>query len=157
MTPEEERIYLTNLLIDATDWQVSEGETRSAIELEVIDRVRKLNGMPTINVVGTPSDDVELEVHLPEDNDHIASPEKVKTAKERWKEGRVRVMVDGKATWKPIEECQKQKCFPDIPESTKWRWVWKGEKQEPVAEVSQPVDKLSDELWADYENSNKDN
>lgn len=151
MTPEEERIYLTNLLIDATDWQVSEGETRSAIELEVIDRVRKLNGMPTINVVGTPSDEVELEVHLPEDNDHIASPEKVKTAKERWKENKVRVMVDGKSTWKPIEECEKRKCFPNIPESTKWRWCWKGEKQEPVAEVSQPVDKLSDEFWAEHE------
>lgn len=151
MTPEEERVYLINLLIDATDWQVSEGETRSAIELEVIDRVRKLNGMPTINVVGTPSDEVELDVHLPEDNDHIASPEKVKTSKERWKENKVRVMVDGKSTWKPIEDCEKRKCFPNIPESTKWRWCWKGEKHEPVAEVSQPVDKLSDELWEAHE------
>lgn len=157
MTPEEERIYLTNLLIDATDWQVSEGESRSAIELEVIDRIRKLNGQPTINVVGTPSDEVELEVHMPENNEHLASPEKVKNAKERWKEGKVRVMVNGKAAWKPIEDCEKRRCFPDLPESTKWRWVWKGEKQEPVAEVSQQVDKLSDELWADYENSNKEN
>ena len=167
MTQEEERIYLTELLIAATDWQVSEGETRSAIELEVIDRIKKLNGLPSINVVGVPSNEVKVssEVELnpvitDEDfkaleaaklNEHLANPNKVREAKERWKKGRVRVMVDGKPAWKKIEECVKQKCFPDIPDSTKWRWVWKGEKQEPVAEVCQPVDKLSDELWEAHE------
>ena len=166
MTKDEERAYLTELLIAATDWQVSEGETRSAIELEVIDRLRKLNGMPSINVVGVPSSEVGANPVLTEEdfkvleaarlNEHLASPNKVREAKERWKKGHVRVMVDGKPTWKPISECIKQKCFPDIPDSTKWRWVWKG-GSEPVAEVSQQVDKLSDELWADYENSNKDN
>lgn len=161
MTQEEERIYLTELLIAATDWQVSEGETRSAIELEVIDRIRKLNGLPSINVVGVPSSEVELNPVLTDEdyksleaaklNEHLASPEKVKSAKERWKKDRCRVVIDGKLTWKPLCQCVKQKCFPDIPESTKWHWVWKGEQQKQVAEVSQPVDKLSDELWAAHE------
>ena len=146
MTPEEERIYLTNLLIDATDWQVSEGETRSAIELEVIDRVRKLNGMPTINVVGTPSDEVELEVHLPEDNDHIASPEKVKTAKERWKEGRCRVIIDGKPVWKLESDCHKE-IIPGFEK--KWHWVWNGSDDKKSQEN---VNKLSDEFWKAHEN-----
>lgn len=160
MTKDEERAYLTELLIAATDWQVSEGETRSAIELEVIDRLRKLNGMPSINVVGVPSSEVGVNPVLTgEDykaleaarlNEHLASPDKVKSAKARWKADRVRVIVNGRPSWRPISECIKQKCFPDIPDSTKWRWVWKG-KQEPVAEVSQPVDKLSDELWAAHE------
>ena len=38
----------------------------------------------------------------------------------------------------------------------RWHKPWEC-PVEPVAEVCQPVDKLSDELWADYENSNKDN
>ena len=89
MTPEEERTYLTNLLIDATAWSVSEGETRSAIELEVIDRLRQLQGQESINVVGRPSNEVLNEYNNKEleetrVNEHLASPGKVDEARKKW-------------------------------------------------------------------------
>lgn len=142
MTPEEERIYLTNLLIDATAWQVSEGETRSAIELECIDRLRKLNNMSSINVVGAPSSEVLNEddykaLEAAKLNDHLAR--KAKT-KRKWASNRVRVVIDGKPTWKLRSECHKE-VMPGWV--TKLHWVWDG----PGGQV----DKLGDELWAAHE------
>jgi hypothetical protein len=152
---------LLNVILEASKWKIEDGQ--DSIRLEIESRIDTI--LSSEATAGT--DEPEVSSVLTEDdykaleaarlNEHLASPNKVREAKERWKKGRVRVMVDGKPAWKKIEECVKQKCFPDIPDSTKWRWVWKGEKQESVAEVCQPVDKLSDELWADHENSNKDN
>lgn len=162
MTQEQktELEYLLNVILEASKWKIEDGQ--DAIRLEIESRIDTIlsseatasTGETEVSPVLTADDFTALEAARL--NEHLASPNKVREAKERWKKGRVRVMVDGKPAWKKIEDCVKQKCFPDIPDSTKWRWVWKGEKQEPVAEVSQPVDKLSDELWADYENSNKD-
>jgi hypothetical protein len=158
MTQEQktELEYLLNVILEASKWKIEDGQ--DAIRLEIESRIDTI--LSSEATAGT--DEPEVSSVLTEDDykaleaarlsEHLASPNKVREAKERWKKGRVRVMVDGKPAWKKIEECVKQKCFPDIPDSTKWRWVWKGEQQEePVAEVSQPVDKLSDELWAEHE------
>lgn len=154
MTQEEEKNYLTNLLIDATAWQVSEGETRSAIELEVIDRIRKLNNMPSIDVVGTPSDQVEtceVEVNpvLTEDdyrdleaaklNEHLeCTIEKKKKqaveAKTRWKVDRVRVQENGRPVWHLKTDCHKE-IIPGFEK--KWRWVWNGNKENDDAKQEQ--------------------
>ena len=162
MTPEEEKNYLTNLLIDATAWQVSEGETRSAIELEVIDRIRKLNNMPSIDVVGTPSDQVEetceVEVNpvLTEDdyrdleaarlNEHLAEKrEKQKIFKQRWKADKVRCMEDGRVVWHPKTECYKE-VIPGF--TTKWRWVWHGKKENNDAKEEQ-----IEEMWNQHDSA----
>lgn len=150
MTPEEERIYLTNLLIDATAWQISEGETRSGIELECIDRLRKLNNMPTIDVVGKPSDEVLNDddykaLEAARLNEHLANRNKSKNAKERWKHGRVRVTIDGKPVWKLERDCHKE-IIPGFEK--KWHWVWNGSDDKKDQEQ---VNKLSDELWNEHE------
>lgn len=158
MTNQEELLYLLDLTMQATLWRIKDSdEQRTPLELEVLSRIERLKNGPEPNTVRAD----KVEETLNEDdykaleaarlNEHLASPNKVREAKERWKKDKVRVMVDGKPTWKKIDECEKRKCFPDIPESTKWRWCWKGEKQGQVAEVSQQVDKLSDEFWAEHE------
>lgn len=161
MTNQEELLYLLDLTMQATLWRVQPDEGRTPLELEVLSRIERLKKGAEPK---TPSADNVLEPLNEDDykaleaarlNEHLASPNKVREAKERWKADKVRVIVDGKATWKPINQCRKQKCFPDIPESTKWRWVWNGEHKEPVAEVSQPVDKLSDEFWSEHEQNNQ--
>ena len=147
MTPEEERTYLTNLLIDATAWSVSEGETRSAIELEVIDRLRQLQGQESINVVGKPSDEVlnEYDHNALEEtrvNEHLASPAKVEKSVNEWKAKRVRCQENGHPVWHPLSQCHKEKLFPDNPKSKKFRWVWDG-----------PQDKQAqmDAMWSEHE------
>lgn len=147
MTPEEERIYLTNLLIDSTAWSVSEGETRSAIELEVIDRLRKLQGQESINVVGKPSDEVlkeddHKELKAARLNDNLSNKNK---AREKWKADKVRCQENGKSVWHPASECHREKLFPDNPKAKKFRWVWDGPQDNKV-------NKLSDELWEAHEN-----
>lgn len=149
MTPEEERIYLTNLLIDSTAWTVSEGETRSAIELEVIDRLRKLQGQQSINVVGKPSDEVLTEddykaLEAAKLDDHLTRKAK---AREKWKADKVRCQENGKSVWHPVSECHREKLFPHNPNAKKFRWVWDGPR-------NKGVNKLSDELWAEHENGN---
>ena len=148
--------------MQASLWRIKDSdEQRTPLELEVLARIERLKNSPEQKTVVRPGVFVDkVEEPLTEEdytaleaarlNEHLASPNKVKEAKERWKHGRVRVIVDGKPTWKLISECEKKKCFPDLPGSTKWRWVWKGEQQE-VDKVSQPVDKLSDEFWSEHE------
>jgi len=150
MTPEEERIYLTNLLIDATAWQISEGETRSGIELECIDRLRKLNNMPSIDVVGKPSDEVLNEndykaLEAQKLEDYIAEKRANRSkSKRKWSKNRVRVVIDGKPTWKLRSECRKE-VMPGW--TTKLHWVWDG----PSGDEEPAVDKLGDELWNEHE------
>lgn len=146
MTPEEERIYLTNLLIDATAWQISEGETRGPIELECIDRLRKLNNMPSIDVVGKPSDEVLNDddykaLEAARQEEYLANRNK---SKRKWAKNRVRVVIDGKPTWKLRSECRKE-VMPGW--TTKLHWVWDG----PDADKEPAVDKLGDELWNEHE------
>ena len=146
MTPEEERIYLTNLLIDATAWSVSEGESRSAIELEVIDRLRQLQGQESINVVGSPSDEVinEYDRNALEEtrvDEHLASPGKVDEARTKWEKDKIRVYIDGKHVWKKRSECVKQP-RDNSKGGPAWKWVWIG-----------PQDKKAQEeaMWSEHE------
>lgn len=168
MTNQEELLYLLDLTMQATLWRLKDSEEqRTPIEIEVSSRIDRLKreliepktvtrpGEFVDNVLEPLNEDDYKALEAARLNEHLASPNKVREAKERWKKGRVRVMVDGKPTWKRVEDCEKRKCFPDIPDSTKWRWVWKGEKQEQATEVSQPLDKLSDEFWSEHEQNNK--
>lgn len=145
MTPEEERIYLTNLLIEATAWSVSEDETRSAIELEVIDRIRKLQGQKSINVVGKPSDEVigydHNALEAAKLNEHLASPGKVDEARKKWEKDKIRVYIDGKHVWKPRVECVKQP-RDNSKGGPAWKWIW-----------NNPQDKKDQEdaMWAEHE------
>lgn len=149
MTTQEEILYLTDLLLESARWTRDPDEAYCNIELEIRDRLRRLNGIDTIDENGLaqgnpktvikPGQFVEkVEEPLNEDdfkaleaarlNEHLASPEKVWKAKERWKHGRVRVTIDGKPTWKLESDCHKE-IIPGFEK--KWHWVWNGPEHEP--------------------------
>ena len=71
-----------------------------------------------------------------------------KAAKDKYKEGRVRVSINGKFVWKLKSECRQVPRFPDCPKSTAWKWEWVGPQPE--------VDKLSDDLWKEHEEAKND-
>ena len=52
MTKSEELLYLSDLLLQASRWERSEGETLTGLELEVQDRMRRLTGVNTIDEDG---------------------------------------------------------------------------------------------------------
>lgn len=52
MTKQQEISYLTDLLLQASRWERSEGEVLSGLELEVQDRLRNLLGQNTVDEEG---------------------------------------------------------------------------------------------------------
>ena len=107
MTPQQEIFYLTNLLLEATRWQCSEGETLDPLQLEIKDRLARLTGHNSVNVEGVPSDKVE-----PKSTD--------KEYKAKWASTRVRVkMPDGTWKWHLKSECEH---IPVPGQNGKWKW-----------------------------------
>lgn len=158
MTEKEERLYLETLLLESSRWRISEDDPYSPIEREILDRLRRLNGIETIDENGyaqsevpdnpvdeplTTADYQALEAqHL---EDHLEKKRaQNRKAKEKWKKDKVRVVLNGRPVWKPLAECRKVPRWPDKPGTTGWKWEWVG---------PQEVDKLGDELWKDHENS----
>lgn len=113
MTPQEEICYLTDLLLQATRWQCSEGEQLDPLQLEVKDRLARLTGQPSINVENVPSDKVVQKERKANSN---------KKHHDKYKETHVRV---GK-TWVLREDAVQ------VPRAngTGWKWALK-ESQEP--------------------------
>ena len=146
--------YLLDLLREATKWNVDQGE--DAVRLEIDLRINNiLNSVevedetrvtyePEVSPVLTEDDDQSLEAakaneHLDE---HIAPPEKMWRKQWKWKNDKVRCQENGKAVWRPLSQCHKEKLFPDNPKSKKFRWVWDG-----------PQDKQAqmDAMWEEHE------
>lgn len=118
MTPQEEIYYLTDLLLEATRWQCSEGEKLDPLQLEVKDRLARLTGQQSINVEGVPSDKVQ-----PKSND------KDYEYKAKWASNRVRVkMPDGSYQWHLKDECEK---IPVPGQNGKWKWGLKQKAEQP--------------------------
>lgn len=155
MTQDEERQYLCDLIMSASEWRLSEGDERDTLRLEIQDRLRRLNGVETEDENGyIQSDPVEVSPVITDDdftaleaaklNEHLSNKDKLKR---KWASKRVRVVIDGKPTWKLRSECHKE-VMPGW--QTKLHWVWNG----PDADKEPAVDKLSDELWKEHEASN---
>ena len=154
MTPSEERQYLSELCLEAARWRVDHDDPCCALELEVRDRLRRLNGIETVDENGEVQGEVEVSPVITEDdykaleaakmNEHLASPQKVEKAKEKWKQGRVRCQENGKPVWRLESECHREKLFPNNPTAKKFRWVWDG-----------PQDKQSqmNAMWEEHEQS----
>lgn len=145
MTEKEERLYLETLLLESSRWRISEDDPYSPIEREILDRLRRLNGIETIDENGyaqsevsdnppaedealTGSDYQALEAQKLDDYIEKKRAQNRK-AKEKWKKDKVRVVMDGRPVWKSRAECHQEKRFPDQPDSTAFKWVWDG----PVA------------------------
>lgn len=80
MTPQEEIVYLTDLLLQASRWQVSEGEELDPLHLEVKDRLARLTNQPSVNVEGIASDKISKNRPSRSDSVHF----KNKAGKQIW-------------------------------------------------------------------------
>lgn len=156
MTREEELTYLFGILSEASKWSASADDPRDLVRMEVEERVANLirgvtpepdeNGLIQSSIhpdnpktVTKPGEFVEkVEEPL---NEHLANRNK---SKRKWAKNRVRVVIDGKPTWKLRSQCHKE-VMPGW--TTKLHWVWDG----PSGDEEPVVDKLSDELWNEHE------
>lgn len=126
MTPNEERQYLCDLLLEASRWRISEDDAENGyngVELEIRDRLQKLN-----------EDAAEEPAEEP------AKPARRMNAAQRYRTTHVRVKENGKPTWHRKDECRQ---VPVDGNPGKFRWVWDGPKE--------PIGKLADDLWAEHE------
>lgn len=156
MTEQEERLYLETLLLESSRWRITEDDPYSPIEREIMDRLRRLNGIETIDDNGYAQSDVPdnpvdeplttadyQALEAQKLNDYIEKKRaQNRKAKEKWKKDKIRVFMDGKYVWKPRAECVKQP-RDNSNGGSLWKWEWVGPGQE--------VDKLGDELWAQHE------
>ena len=161
MTQEQkiELNYLLDIVMEASKFKIEDGQ--DAIRLEVESRIENIlsnmkvegetevQGEPEISPVITQDafkalEATKLNEHLEE---HIAPPEKMWRKQWKWKNDKVRCQENGKAVWRPLCQCHKEKLYPDNPKSKKFRWVWDGPQDK-----KEDVNKLSDELWEAHEN-----
>lgn len=156
MTREEELTYLFGILSEASKWTASADDNRDLVRMEVEERIHNLingvvpepdeNGLiqstihPDVNPVITEDEYKALE-EATKLNEHLSSKEKTKR---KWASKRVRVVIDGKPTWKLRSDCHKE-VMPGW--QTKMHWVWNGTD----ADKEPAVDKLGDELWNEHE------
>lgn len=152
MTEREkiEREIILDILAESSKWRISEeDQTDDCIRLEVMDRARRLllgtetideNGYAQSHPGNLPTEDDEP---AEEPSEEPAKPARRMNAAQRYRTTHVRVNENGKPTWHRKDEC-RQVPVDGIP--GKFRWVWDGPKE--------PVDKLSDELWAEHEAEN---
>lgn len=100
MTKQEEISYLTDLLLQASRWERSEGEVLSGVELEVQDRIRNLLGQNTVDENGLAQ---SAPAPAPAKERDLSAEEAKRERKRLWAakkyEGSVRVRRDGKIFW----------------------------------------------------------
>ena len=124
MTNQEELVYLTNLLVEAQRWRLSEGEPYSGLELEIKDRLARLTGGKSINVEGIPSteiEDTQEETEETEQEEEAPKPKPKSRRSTLWtrrkSQTHVRIKENGHTIWIPREEAAK------VPaRNGKWKW-----------------------------------
>lgn len=99
MTPIEELKYLASLTCEACKWRIAEGDTRSGLEMEVEDRIRRLNE--------------QLE-------DQDSAPKSNKKYSDKYAETHRRVSINGKSQWVHIDQLE-QVPTPNSRTGYKWR------------------------------------
>lgn len=121
MTKQEELVYLTNLLMEAQRWRLSEGEPFSGLELEIKDRLARLTGGKSINVEGVPSTEVEESHEEPAEAPKPKPKSRRSTLWTRRKsQTHVRIKENGHCIWIPKEEAEKGPA-----RNGKWKWIRK--------------------------------
>ena len=117
MNRQEELQYLTDLLLEASRWERSEGEALSGLELEVQNRIRNLLGQNTVDENGRCQ------------SEPVQKPKsRSSEAKRRWHEehhaNKTRVKLpSGRIIWVPLEHVEKT----PIPNGAKFKWTIKPE------------------------------
>ena len=143
MTPQQELRYLSLLLLEASKWQVSEGDARTPLELEIDSRIQRLTGIPEVVIDGrlqaseeTPDETQdEADETGEDDSPSDETPEapsdrrqhKLETQRAWYYKhkdnGLVRVTINGRVEWHPQSECEKE-----YFSGRKWRWRLKSDK-----------------------------
>lgn len=109
MTSKEELLYLTELVLEASKWKISEGDDSDTIRLEVQDRIRRLSGQNTVDDNG-----------LHQSNPDFKSSDPSYEYKKQWVKDKVRIKLDdGHIRWVLKEHCHKVP-RPSQPFLTKW-------------------------------------
>lgn len=182
MTRQEELTYLFGILSEASKWTASPDDNRDLVRMEVEERIHNLingvepepdeNGLIQSSIhpdnpktVTKPGEFVDtVEEPLNEDdfkaleaarlNEHLSKRNK---AREKWKTDKVRCQENGKSVWHPERECHQEKLFPNNPKAKKFRWIWDGPSS-PTVDKNLPTKSEQEEaMWAEHENSNKEN
>lgn len=115
MTEAEERLYLEELLLESARWTRDPDESYCSVELEIRDRLRKLNGVNTVDSQGLTQSVVERGL--------------AKAAARKSREthpGKIRIYENGNTRWVSRELCEQVPC---IHSKTKMKWVLKKEVQ----------------------------
>lgn len=114
MNPTEELKYLVDLLKEASNWRVSEGDDRDPLRMEVEQRIDKLLGATPVVVDG---------------REQSVSKPTTDSPKDVWTHERVRVRFsDGKQHWAKREHCKKVQ-RTDRPNLWKWELLPEFEKE----------------------------
>lgn len=173
MTEREkiERELILDILAESSKWRITEEDQNDdCIRLEVMDRARRLLlGVETVDANGyaqshpdnpktvtKPGEFVDtVEEPLNEDdfkaleaarlNEHLASPEKVWKAKERWKADKVRCQENGKVVWRKKCECVQQP-RDNSHGGPAWMWKWMG----PATDEKKAQE---EQMWEEHERS----
>lgn len=107
MTNQEELMYLTNLVLEASKWRISEGDETDTIRLEVQDRIRRLNGIDTVDENGY------------RQSEPIQQPSTPMSCKTAWERARRRVRIGTRYAW-VLKEHTEQVPREDSPNRTRW-------------------------------------
>lgn len=150
MTKQEELTYLFGILSEASKWASSHDDP-DAVRMEVEERIRNLISGVVPDPYNLPAEEENLtgsDYQATESeklNDHLPDPKKAAKAVNEWKANRVRCQENGHTVWRPLDQCHKEKLFPNNPNAKKFRWVWDG-----------PQDKKEQEeqMWVEHEAGN---
>lgn len=127
MTEAEEIRYLSDLLLQASRWERSEGEVLSGLELEVQDRMRRLTGVDTVDENGMCQSVVERGL--------AKAAKKKKKYKNRTKEGRQRINVQGHRLTVDMDKLVK---VPHKSSPTGYKWeLAPGVEEEQILKEAQ--------------------
>ena len=150
MTEREkiEREIILDILAESSKWRITEDDqNEDCIRLEVMDRARRLLlSVETVDANGYAQSHPD---NLPAEEENLTGSDYQATESEKavseWRSKRVRCQENGHPVWRPLDQCHKEKLFPNNPTAKKFRWVWDG-----------PQDKKEqcDAMWAEHEQSN---
>lgn len=113
MTEAEERLYLEELLLESARWTRDPDEPYCSVELEIRDRLRRLNHVNTVDSQGLAQSVVER---------GLARQKAKNKQPDHGHSNHVRVYIDGKPKWFSKDMCMQ---IPFSKSKTKLKWVLK--------------------------------
>ena len=112
MTKNEELIYLTNLVLEASSWRFPLDDQRDSIRYEVETRIQNLTG----ELFPEPDSPEPAPKNDPKYEKKLANMRK-NTSK--WRADKVRVHINGVQKWFRRDQVVKE----PIGDGTRWHWV----------------------------------